>query len=491
MTSRPGTSQLRAVKPAAAEVLFDHYLGALLGGAVADALGWITEFRRSKNELKRIGVDRVDRFVTWSKPTGGRFHTYIDYVSEGEYSDDTQLSLCTARCLEPDGSFNAERFAEELRAWLDYARGAGAAITAAARNLRTRRGVRWSCNFYKTGGRQGRRGYVDAGGNGAAMRAAPHALANRHDARRTAEGVWQNAITTHGHPRAIVGALTIAEATRVLAGAGNITKPELTAHVVDFVERIEIPSGEDFDSWLSMWEREAGRPFMSALTDTKSEMKSMLRVAANTDLPLRQALSTLGCFNPATKGSGTACVAAAIGAYLREPADYRAGVLTLVNTLGIDTDTIASMYGTMVGVRVGSTRIPDIWTARVQDYEYFISVADTLTKIALRTAKHNDLRVDVSLVKRREATDVVELTKARTVTKNQRVMHYLLGPGWVQAVSEQRIRSGGLMLLADVIFDSGESVRFRSFRGASGSHQPRRLPPSAREPHQLPLSVEG
>ena len=134
MTDKATGPLLAEVKAGTYDILFDHYLGALLGAAIADALGWITEFKRSDAELRKMGIAHVDRFVTWSKPTGGRFHTYIDYVSEGEYSDDTQLLLCTARSLRADGTFDPDYFAEELRAWLDYARGAGAAITAAARS---------------------------------------------------------------------------------------------------------------------------------------------------------------------------------------------------------------------------------------------------------------------------------------------------------------------------------------------------------------------
>jgi ADP-ribosylglycohydrolase len=455
---------LKPVRETHADRLFDRYLGALLGAAIADALGWITEFRKSKQELAKIGLEHVEEFTTWSKPTGGRFHTYIDYVSEGEYSDDTQLSLCTARSLQPDGNFDADRFAEELRAWLDYARGAGASVTAAARNLRNSTKVSWDSNFYRGGGRAGRRGYLDAGGNGAAMRIAAIGLANRLDSARTQEGVWRNAVSTHGHPRAIVGALTIAEAIRVLSETTHLTSKEFLHHLGDFEDKIAVPVDPRMQSWKVSWERQASRPFDGELQQVKREMKSMLRIAGDTHRPFAETLSRLGCFKPATKGSGTACVAAAVNAYLREPGDYVEGTLRIVNTLGIDTDTIASMYGSMVGVRVGSTHIPDRWSVKIQDYEYFIAEADVLAKIALRLPKENDLRVDVQMVRQRETADVLELTRARSVSKNQRVVHYLLGPGWVQSVNEQETRSGGRMLLADVVLDSGQCVRFRSFR---------------------------
>jgi len=466
MTSEPAT--LRPTAASTYDRVFDRYLGGLLGGAIADALGWITEFSRSKQELEKRGIERLEDYIMWSKPTGGRFHTYYDWVSKGEYSDDTQLTLCTARSLNADGTFDTERFVEELKAWLDYARGAGAAITAGARHLRERRTAAWNRNFYGTAGRGRRRGYSEAGGNGAAMRVAPHALANRRDPTRTYEGAWKNALITHGHPRALVGAVTIAEAVRVVVEVnGGLSPREYAGHLEDFVARISVPDVPEVTDWKADWESMTKNSFDGALERTKQEMISMLRLGRDVRIPYRHVLTQLGCFKPATKGSGTGCVAAAVAAYLRWPRDYKTGVLEIVNAIGIDTDTIASMYGNLVGVLVGSTEIPDRWSTQMQDYEYFISVADGLSKIALRRAKQNDLRVDVSMIRQREGADVVELAQGRTVNKNQRVVHGLLGPGWVQAVHDQEVRSGGQMLLIDVALDSGQTVKFKSFRSAS------------------------
>jgi ADP-ribosylglycohydrolase len=86
--------------------------GALIASAVGDALGWITEFENSPADLERkYDVTRITDFVAWSKRVGGRFHGYTDEILPGEYSDDTQLALCTARCITEQGHFDAVRFA--------------------------------------------------------------------------------------------------------------------------------------------------------------------------------------------------------------------------------------------------------------------------------------------------------------------------------------------------------------------------------------------
>src|SRR2546422_1329591 len=121
----------------------------MIGAAAADALGWITEFVRGPEHLRKLyGTNRVDRYRAWQKRTGGRFNTYIDHINRGEYSDDTQLTLAVARSLLPDGSIDIEHFSKvELPLWLQYARGAGSTITAAAKAI-GRKSSAWNSNFF-------------------------------------------------------------------------------------------------------------------------------------------------------------------------------------------------------------------------------------------------------------------------------------------------------------------------------------------------------
>ena len=163
---------LALAEPTQDELVRDRAIAALVGSAIADAMGWITEFMRSKESLQHyIGRDWLDRYVSWPKNTGGRFNTYIDQINAGDYSDDTQLALCLARSIEPDGTVNAFYFSKvELPLWMQYARGAGSTITAAA-NAASRRSSGPYSNFFKY--RRGNRvfDYREAGANGAAMRA--------------------------------------------------------------------------------------------------------------------------------------------------------------------------------------------------------------------------------------------------------------------------------------------------------------------------------
>ena len=113
------------------------YKGSLKLAAIGDALGWMTEFEKSQDALrKKFGSDYINTFHDWEKNVGGRFHGYVDKLKAGSYSDDTQLLLSVARSIKSDGFVDQQYFAKkELPEWLLYSRGAGRTIKNAARKI--------------------------------------------------------------------------------------------------------------------------------------------------------------------------------------------------------------------------------------------------------------------------------------------------------------------------------------------------------------------
>ncbi len=186
----------------------ERFQGALLLSTVGDALGWPTEFLKplNGNGHKPPFDVPVRSFVEWKKLVGGKWWGYEEKIAPGAYSDDTQLALAIARCITETGEFEPERFAyEELPLWLQYERGGGKSVKTAARKL-VGKNASWLRNFYK----QGELNYKEAGANGAAMRNLPIALANVTNEERIIKDSFLNAIITHGHPRAILGAILLA-----------------------------------------------------------------------------------------------------------------------------------------------------------------------------------------------------------------------------------------------------------------------------------------
>src|SRR5262249_46961249 len=200
------------------------------------------------------------------------FNAYIEYIAPGDYSDDTQLALATARSIFPDGRCDVEYFSKtEMPLWLGYARGAGATVIAAAKAL-SRRSAVWNKNFFTIRRGGGVFSYETAGANGAAMRIAPIAMANPTDLPQLQREVWRNAVVTHGHPRAIVGALVYARAVAYVISTPSPSMAEFLDTLRTFVESIELPSDPDLEAWVTEWQRRSQDEFVSVLRATCDEM---------------------------------------------------------------------------------------------------------------------------------------------------------------------------------------------------------------------------
>ena len=434
-------------------------------------MGWITEFMRGPDSLQRLaGLSKLEGYVAWDKRTGGRFNTYIDHIDEGSYSDDTQLSLCAARSIEPDGSFNAQYFAKvELPLWTQYARGAGAAITAAARGAERKR-TNWNSNFFMYKLRGNRTDYRDAGSNGAAMRSAPLAIANCDDPARLATAVWRNAVVTHGHPRAIVGALLIAEALRRVLTKQTLEEHAFLPNLLDFVVDIRPPDDEEFEVWLRRW-NDDGRDFDRELQATTDEAVTALGIAADSRREdISQVLRRLGCYDPTSKGSGIATVAAALSLFYRWGGNFRACVEQAVNAIGTDTDTIAAMAAALTAAHGGMSELPEEWVVKVQDYDYLNRTGEALAAIGNRTAIGWDLAPALELPEQAPVErqwQSIDFNQAGRLSTGQRIVHPLFGRGWIRNVQTQEIRrkQGGTITLIDVMFDMGQSIRLRTRQG--------------------------
>jgi len=453
------------------ERLEDKISAALLGGAIADAMGWVTEFVKTAKQLvTKLDTDQVSDFRSWEKKTGGRFNPYIDYVGAGEYSDDTQLTLCVARSIRPDGSVDNDYFAgTEMTSWLAYARGAGATITGAARALSAHKQVRWNDNFFTFRRAKGVFDYRFAGANGAAMRIAPIAMANPYDVSQLAREIWRNSIVTHGNPRAVVGALVYGRALAYVISDPSPRFDAFLSTLRDFTANISLPPNDEaMAHWRVVWDQ--GHLFSEFERELDSAKHDMLAAwhffETDRKTPLRQVYQEFGCFAPATKGSATATVSAALAVFLRHGRNFEHAVIESVNMLGSDTDTIGAMVGSLAGAHAGYSGIPERWARQMQDFPYFMRVAAALARIAERTAEGPELRHLTDRVSDSRLPDVLSLAGASNVATGQRVHHEVLGTGTIMNVHVQPFKSrrGGSMLFIVVQFDSGQTCKFKFFR---------------------------
>lgn len=355
--------------------------GAFLGAAIGDALGWPQERREGKSSSPKHATRARLYFQPWYWRAGGRFNRYEERINAGEYSDDTQLLLATARALRLGKYWRDSLCYQELPLWLLYERGGGSATKAAA-GAWAQGSPPWRGNKVR-GTNPGQ--YFQAGGNGAAMRVLPHVLVPGRAREEMRRDVLVNSIATHGHPRALVGALVYADA---VWDAVRLAPPLGYGALIDsLLENEESWYGSyQYLAEIAEWWEAANvaytGQYQQAWSEAVSEMVGLLKLIrgelakgalANTI----QVLANLGCLERSTKGSGVGTVAAAIYLGSQFAADPVTGLLEAAYTEEADTDTIASMLGGLLGTIHGVEWLRPEWSS-LQDFSYIKQVADTV-----------------------------------------------------------------------------------------------------------------
>lgn len=353
----------------------ERAVGAIVGAAMGDALGWPHEDRS-----RRVGANGEKpslRLFDWQRKAGGQFNSHIEPVVAGAYSDDTQLLLATARSLQYGVNWESWFIDVELPMWLLYERGGGLAVKAAAQSWADGRPP-WANNKL-------REKYINAGGNGVAMRVLPHVL---FGGGRSFAGIHKqvisNGFATHFHPRALVGAALYAYVVHVAVtrvspiGYGELIdkafaglkewstfRPEFfrTGH------ELRRPVALITDEYVRLWD------------ETVEEMLHLLSICSDGMQagPLAMdkiILEKLGAFGKEA-GAGTRSAAAAIFLASRFASDPRAGLAFSAYEGSSDSDTIASMAGAILGAINGTSWLIDD-ASSLEDREYLYRVAETV-----------------------------------------------------------------------------------------------------------------
>ena len=171
-------------------------LGAYLGLAVGDALGAPIEFL-TKREIAHRGGHKEMTGGGWLK------------LKPGQITDDTEMSLYLGRAWIEAGGWNAQVAAKQLAEWLKH-------YPIDVGNT-CRRGIR---RFMLDGSLHGLESEAD-GGNGAAMRILPIALATFGNDRVFERAAIEQAHLTHFHPLSDAATLTLGRMVHLLlAGQG-------------------------------------------------------------------------------------------------------------------------------------------------------------------------------------------------------------------------------------------------------------------------------
>ena len=321
---------------------------SMLWAAYGDALGFISELTDRKGLERRTHGKPLDRLMAWRRRIGGRQGIEVGLPS-GCWSDDTQLRMAVSRSMTGHG-FDVETFARiELPVWPSYSLGGGRASKAAAKNLGKPRTL-WYANTFS--------GWVDAGGNGAAMRIQPHVWASKDREDDFLLDVVSDSVCTHGHPRAIVGACFHAATLAHCLRRGSIPDLHECHHIAARIEAWFLPIEAHpklGPTWIELWQDAARRSFEQEWHAAIGELQQAISDAAGcvegvrrADTAYQEIVERLSLTDSRQRGSGILTTVAAVALAAAAHDAYEA-VVVAANAVGTDTDTIATMAGALMG----------------------------------------------------------------------------------------------------------------------------------------------
>ena len=240
----------------------------------------------------------------------------IGTTKEGElrFTDDTQMSLDVARSFINEGKINQDQLAIEFAESYKWSRGYGPSAGKILKRIRN--GLPWqkaNVSIYKNG----------SFGNGAAMRSPMLAMCYLPSNTEFEQSVVQSSEITHCNVLAIEGALLIAYSTAY--ALLDITNDELSNRLTDiakdgvFKEKLKLCK-EHLHNDSELNHRQIKKTFGNAITADKSCVTSIYLAMKFRD-------------------------------------ESFLNMLSFVNKLGGDTDTIAAMSGAIWGAFNGAKKL--------------------------------------------------------------------------------------------------------------------------------------
>lgn len=351
------------------QLVFSKYIAAMICAAIGDALGWPNEQNSKKVSIKQDGKTS---FAEWNRKCGGKYWLHEETVCVGEYSDDTQLLLATLRSLLRKQNWGTYFRNVELPAWVAYERGGGGATKRAA--AKWKQGISpWD----ESNNAKEIYSYYMAGGNGVAMRIMPHVFMNEVDAEYIMRQVVLNGMYTHGHPRALIGAMLYAYSLcYIFSLQDTLRYGELIDELISKREVWgKIPEVNNVQSWKVEAQKYLKIDYDILWEECLNETIEYLYIAKEgsnqgvLDIG-NEVLERLGCFNRKINGAGNVCAVISVYLFSKYAANPLKGLLEATSLKNADTDTLGSMVGALLGALHGIDWIP-LELRIVQDYEAF------------------------------------------------------------------------------------------------------------------------
>ena len=319
----------------------DKFTGTLLGVSIGDTLG---------HPFEGILRERIY----------SRFNNFKDFIESNKklfntYTDDTQLTLHTAKALIQGSGFNIDYFIREYVEWLeDPPIGPGFGCISSIQKLKY--GISW------------KKAASNSGGNGTAMRVSPIGLFYKNDIKNLKSSALQSSIITHSHPAASAGAIVVARAI---------------AFLIDKTIETEFSVGEFFDviiSSISNSREEIWDEFIEILNKIRNSLNISLRAGL---IKFSQTGVKAPYFIEDYLGKAfvhpysLSTVACAIFIFLKNLDSFEECVFQLA-TAGGDSDTVGAIGGSLAGAYFGKGNMPSDLIQLVRGYKDIIKTSEEL-----------------------------------------------------------------------------------------------------------------
>jgi poly(ADP-ribose) glycohydrolase ARH3 len=317
-------------------------MGDVIGAAVeAESPGYIRRTFRNLDEI--LALKSVPELFS------GEWEV-------GRFTDDTQMTISVAEWLASgarlDGKALLERFWRAYEPWRHY--GPGVRLILESYPNARERWMELATAMFPQG----------SYGNGSAMRVGPIGLFLHNDLAAVIDVVRTSSIVTHSHYLAVQGAVLQATAV-ALAVSGNVVADQLIGTLKIALSHFE-ERGED--------------------TSVYRQALTRMAEGISKNIPAQRMADVLGNGIKAQEA-----VPMAIYCFLANRASYEKALETAI-FIGGDTDTIASMTGSISGAALGENSIPKRWLQRVREMVY---TPEKLSQIAFelyRKGKMNNFK---------------------------------------------------------------------------------------------------
>jgi len=321
--------------------LLDKFQGTLISVAIGDTLGCPFQGKLRKD------------IYSYFKDFREFINEYKDVFKT--YTDDTQLTLHTAKALIQGNGFNTNNFISEYVRWLDDPPiGPGYGCISSIRKLKY--GVSW------------KEAASNSGGNGTVMRIAPIGLFYSQDLKGLKTTAIKSSIITHSHPAASAGAIVIARAIAYLINKSpetGFSKDELFEVMISSISGSQEDIWEEFIEILYKLKENLNIPIEAGLIKfSQAGVKSPYFI----EQFLGQAF-----VHPYTIST----VICSLFIFLNTISSYEDCIFKLA-TAGGDSDTVGAIGGSLAGAYFGLKNIPDELTKLVKNYKKILRISEEL-----------------------------------------------------------------------------------------------------------------